>query len=332
MIKFSVVVPVFNRPEEIRELLESLSCQTYKDFEVIIVEDGSGICCDKIVHQFKELLNVHYFLKPNSGPGLSRNYGVEKASGNYFIFLDSDCVIPQQYIEVLHREISAKGIQCFGGPDLAHASFTNVQKAISYSMTSFFTTGGIRGGSRKVIKFHPRSFNMGFSEEVFRATQGFAPMRFGEDIDLSLRIEAHGFQCALIGGAYVYHKRRTDFKKFFKQIYNSGIARINLYKRHPSSLKLTHFFPAAFVIAFVVSAIACLFFKNALFFLPMVAYLFLIAGDASYQNKSIKIGSLAVIATLVQMFAYGSGFIKAFIFRIIFGKKEFSAFEQNFYK
>ena len=263
---------------------------------------------------------------------MSRNFGVEKSTGTYFVFLDSDCVLPENYIEILNGAMRGNLIDCFGGPDRAHPSFTPVQKAISYSMTSFFTTGGIRGGSKKVIKFHPRSFNMGFSPLVYQRTKGFAPIRFGEDIDLSLRIEEAGFTCSLIEDAFVYHKRRTDFYKFYKQIYNSGIARINLFKRHPGSLKLTHFFPAVFVIAFILSLASLVIFKWSFFLWCFVVYFLVIFFDASWQSKSSKIGFLALVSTCVQMLAYGTGFIKAFFKRVLLGKPEFAAFEKNFYK
>jgi glycosyltransferase involved in cell wall biosynthesis len=332
MIKFSIIVPVYNRPDEVEELLKSLVEQSEQNFEVIIVEDGSELPSREVVGKFDALLEVFYLFKPNSGPGLSRNFGVERAHGNYFVFVDSDCILPPQYISELNKAMAKEEIKCFGGPDKAHESFTPVQKAISYSMTSFFTTGGIRGGSRKVIKFHPRSFNMGFSPEVYKITHGYAPIRFGEDIDLSLRIEDAGFRCVLIEEAYVYHKRRTDFNKFYKQIFNSGIARINLFRRHPQSLKLTHFFPAAFVLASIMAVGVFIFYRIPFFLFCFAVYLFLIFADASLKSKSMYIGVLALVATCVQMFAYGLGFIKAFIKRIILGKKEFSAFERNFYK
>lgn len=332
MIRFSIIVPVFNRPEEVKELLESLAHQTHNNFEVIVVEDGSSITCAEEVKKYEDRLDISYFFKPNTGPGLSRNYGASKAKEDYFIFLDSDCIIPKHYIEILSRSVAAQKMECFGGPDRAHASFTNVQKAISYSMTSFLTTGGIRGGGKKVIKFHPRSFNMGFSRRAFEASGGFASIRFGEDIDLSLRIEELGIACHLVPEAYVYHKRRTDFGKFYKQIYNSGIARINLYKRHPGSLKLTHYFPAVFLMMSILSLVCAIFFRNPFLLWCMTGYLCLIFSDATIMYKSLKIGGLAVVSTLVQMFAYGLGFINAFVQRLLLKKGEFSAFGKNFYK
>ena len=329
-MKFSVIVPVYNRPDEVKELLESLSKQTFTDFEVILVEDGSQVRCEQIVNSYNDKLKLNYYYKENSGPGDSRNYGIRYASSNFFVFFDSDCIIPETYFTALTDFMARHEVEYYGGPDRAHDSFTAVQKAINYSMTSFLTTGGIRGGSKKVIKFHPRSFNIGFSRKVYEATGGFGKMRFGEDIDLSLRVEAMGFKPWLVQDAYVYHKRRLDFKKFFKQIYNSGIARINLYKRHPASLKLTHFFPSAFLVFMIVSVLASLFCW--LFILPLALYLLLIVFDSLITNKSLKVALLSVAATLVQHTAYGSGFIYSFWQRIILGKGEFEAFSKNFYK
>jgi glycosyltransferase involved in cell wall biosynthesis len=241
MIKFSVIIPVYNRPDELKELLESLRIQTYKNFEVIVVEDGSDLKSDKVVEQYQQDLEIKYFFKSNSGPGQSRNYGSERAGGDYHVFFDSDCIIPKRYFEVVNERLEKEPVDAYGGPDMAHPDFTPIQKSINYSMTSFFTTGGIRGGMKDQKKFHPRSFNMGFTQKVFDQTNGFSKMRFGEDVDMSLRIIENGFSTTLIKEAAVYHKRRVDFRKFFKQVYNSGIARINLYKRHPNSLKLVHF-------------------------------------------------------------------------------------------
>lgn len=330
MVRFSAIIPVFNRPDEVRELLESLTRQTFTNFEVVIVEDGSTIPCKEVVSDFEGKLNLKYFFKSNTGPGDTRNFGASKASGNFFVFFDSDCIIPSHYFENVIEFSENFPVECFGGPDKAHKSFTDVQKAINYSMTSLFTTGGIRGGGNYVKKFHPRSFNMGFSKKVFSLTGGFSGMRFGEDIDLSLRIEKEGLKCFLINDAFVYHKRRTDFKKFFKQIYNSGIARINLYLRHPESLKLTHFFPTVFVLFFCSSIILGIWDK--IFLLPLASYLLLILIDSTIKNKSLKVGILSIAATLVQMFAYGLGFIEAIWKRLILKQEEFKAFEKNFYK
>ena len=230
-MRYSVIIPVYNRPDEVDELLQSLTRQSFKDFEVIVVEDGSSIPCKPVIEKHQELLDVHYYDKPNSGPGQTRNYGAERSKGEYLIILDSDCILPEGYFHAVEKELQHEAADAFGGPDRAHESFTDIQKAINYSMTSFFTTGGIRGGKKKMDKFYPRSFNMGVRREVYQALGGFSRMRFGEDIDFSIRIFKGGHTCRLFPGAWVYHKRRTDFRKFFKQVHNSGIARINLYKK-----------------------------------------------------------------------------------------------------
>ncbi len=328
---YSLIIPVYNRPDEVSELLESLVQQTYTDFEVIIVEDGSIVPCEDIVKAYESRLNIRYFSKQNEGPGLTRNYGAKVSGGEYLIFFDSDCIIPAKYMQIVDRSLNAHPLDAFGGPDQAHPSFTPVQKAISYSMTAFLTTGGIRGGKKKMDRFHPRSFNMGFSREVFQVTNGFSSMRFGEDLDMSLRILRSGFTTGLIPEAFVYHKRRTDFRKFFKQVHNSGIARINLHKRHPGSMKAVHFLPALFVI-FSGIAVICAMFGWLFPLIVLNLYLLAILIDASMQSKSLYIGFLSVTATIVQHFGYGTGFIKAYWKRIILGQDEFHAYRTNFYK
>ena len=247
-MKYSIIVPVYNRPDEVDELLESLTRQKETDFEVIIVEDGSTIPCRDVYSKYNGKLDIHYYNKENSGPGQSRNYGAERANGDYLLILDSDVVVPEGYLSAITAELKDQPADAFGGPDRAHSSFTPTQKAISYSMTSFFTTGGIRGGKKKLDKFYPRSFNMGIRREVYNKLGGFSKMRFGEDIDFSIRIFKAGYKCRLFPGAWVYHKRRTDFRKFWRQVYNSGIARINLYKKYPESLKIAHLLPMVFTI------------------------------------------------------------------------------------
>ena len=252
-MKYSVIVPVYNRPDEVAELLESLAAQSSGDFEVIIVEDGSTVDCRDVCRSYEDRLDLKYFAKPNSGPGQSRNYGAERASGDYLLVVDSDVVLPHDYIKAVDEALASGSndtnpIAAFGGPDAAHPAFTPVQKAISYSMTSFFTTGGIRGGKKKLDKFYPRSFNMGIRADVYRQLGGFTRMRFGEDIDFSYRIVEAGYEPQLFPGAWVWHKRRTDFRKFWRQVYNSGIARINLEKRHPGTLKLVHLLPTVFTL------------------------------------------------------------------------------------
>lgn len=330
MCYFSIIVPVFNRPNEVEELLESISKQSLSDFEVIIVEDGSTVKCEEVVQRYQDTLNVKYYYKDNSGPGETRNYGSGKSNGEYLIILDSDCILPPDYLKNVHDELQNNPCDAFGGPDRAHESFTPVQKAISYAMTSFFTTGGIRGGKKKLDKFYPRSFNLGIRKNAFDALGGFSKMRFGEDIDLSIRIFDNGYSCRLFPDAWVYHKRRTDFRKFFKQVHNSGIARINLYKRHPKSLKLVHLLPACFTLGLLFLLILSLFWPWAL--LPIAIYMLLIFFDAAIKEKSIKIGLLSIVASFVQLTGYGTGFLRAVWRRLILKQGEFEAYKKNFYK
>ena len=262
-MKYSVIIPVYNRPDEVDELLESLTHQTVKDFEVVVVEDGSTVPCKEVVEKYMSTLDIQYLTKKNGGPGPARNYGVEHSKGEYVLILDSDCVLPEGYLAAIEQELTENPCDAFGGPDAAHESFTNVQKAISYSMTSFFTTGGIRGGKKKgaMDKFYPRSFNMGIRREVYLKLKGFSKMRFGEDIDFSYRIVEAGYKSRLFPEAWVWHKRRTDMDKFFKQVFNSGIARINLTKRHPGTLKLVHLLPMVFTVGVLLLIAAAVFFR-----------------------------------------------------------------------
>ena len=336
-MRYSIIIPVFNRPDEVDELLQSLTEQTVKDFEVVIVEDGSKTPCKDVVEKYADSLHLIYYYKENGGPGPARNYGVERANGDYVLILDSDCVLPPTYLEAIEMELNSNPCDAFGGPDRAHDSFTPVQKAISYSMTSFFTTGGIRGGKKKLDKFYPRSFNMGVRRDVYQALGGFSKMRFGEDIDFSIRIFKGGYRCRLFPEAWVWHKRRTDMDKFFKQVFNSGIARINLEKRHPGSMKLVHLLPTVFTVgvtALIILALVLRFMGSWMWLyalLPIELYCLLIFIDASIQNKSMVIGILAVEAAFVQLFGYGLGFIKAWWQRCVLRKGEFSAYEKNFY-
>ena len=345
-MKYSIIVPVFNRPDEVDELLESLSNQTLKDFEVIIVEDGSVKNCKDVCDKYADILVLHYYAKENSGPGQSRNYGAERAGGDYLLILDSDVVLPENYLQAVEDTLREAATEAFGGPDAAHPSFTPVQKAISYSMTSFFTTGGIRGGKAKLDKFYPRSFNMGIRRDVYLQLGGFSKMRFGEDIDFSYRIVEAGYQPRLFPKAWVWHKRRTDFRKFFRQVYNSGIARINLEKRHPGTMKLVHLLPTVFTVGVIglilISAIgrALMHYVDRDQFywmcfapwIPIILYSLLICADSTIKNKSLKVGLLSVPAAFVQLMGYGLGFIESWWKRCILRQDEFTAFEQTFYK
>lgn len=329
-MRYSIIIPVYNRPDEVDELLNSLTQQTVRNFEVIVVEDGSSVTCEHVVKRYEQQLNIQYFNKPNSGPGQTRNYGAERSSGEYLLILDSDCILPPGYLAAIEEELKRQPADAFGGPDRAHDSFTSTQKAINYAMTSFFTTGGIRGGKKKMDKFYPRSFNMGLKADVYRALGGFSKMRFGEDIDLSIRIFKGGYSCRLFPEAWVWHKRRTDLKKFFKQVYNSGIARINLYKKYPESLKVVHLLPAAFTLGVVFVLLSSLICPYALLLLAMFAII--IFTDSSFRNRSLWIGLLSVLAAFIQLTGYGSGFLSAWWKRCILKKDSFSAFEKNFYK
>ena len=347
-MKYSIIVPVYNRPDEVEELLESLCQQTLKDFEVLIVEDGSQRDCKSVTEKFIGRLDVKYFMKPNSGPGQSRNYGAERANGEWLIILDSDVVLPEGYLAAVDSAIShqTSNIVAFGGPDAAHPSFSPVQKAISYSMTSFFTTGGIRGGKAKLDQFYPRSYNMGIRRDVYLKLGGFSKMRFGEDIDFSYRIVEAGYKPQLFPDAWVWHKRRTDFKKFFRQVYNSVIARINLEKRHPGTLKLVHLLPTVFTVGVIglilISAVgrALMHYVDRDKFywmcfapwIPILLYSLIIFIDSSIRNRSLWVGLLSIPAAFVQLMGYGLGFIESWWKRCILKKDEFQAFERTFYK
>ena len=329
-MQYSIIIPVYNRPDEVDELLDSLARQTLKDFEVLVIEDGSTLTCRPITEKYEDRLNIRYFFKENSGPGQTRNYGAERSRGTYLIILDSDCILPPGYLAAVTEELKREPADAFGGPDRAHPSFTDIQKAINYSMTSFFTTGGIRGGRKKMDKFYPRSFNMGVRREVYQALGGFSRMRFGEDIDFSIRIFKGGYRCRLFPDAWVYHKRRTDLKKFFKQVHNSGIARINLYKKYPESLKLVHLLPGLFTLGTAVLLLGAFLCPWAL--LPLALYALLVCMDSTWQNQSLRIGLESVAAAYIQLLGYGTGFWRAWWKRCVRGKGEFEAFKKNFYK
>ncbi len=329
-MRYSVIIPVYNRPDEVEELLQSLTLQSFTDFEVIVVEDGSSVPCKEITEKYVHCLRIHYFYKSNSGPGQTRNYGAERSQGEYLIILDSDCILPPGYFEAIEEELKSSPADAFGGPDRAHESFTDIQKAINYSMTSFFTTGGIRGGKKKMDKFYPRSFNMGVRKEVYQALDGFSKMRFGEDIDFSIRIFKGGYHCRLFPDAWVYHKRRTDLKKFFKQVHNSGIARINLYKKYPESLKLVHLLPAMFTMGVAVLLLSAPFCLYSL--LPLLLYALVVCIDSALQNKSLLIGIYSIAASFIQLIGYGTGFWRAWWQRCVLHHGEVEAFKKNFYK
>jgi len=319
---FSIIIPLYNRPQEIKELLSTLCKQTYMQFEVLVIEDGSVNDAKDIVASFENKLDVKYFYKENSGQGFSRNFGFERAKGDYFIIFDSDILVPSDYLEIVKDYLYEHQLDAFGGPDAAHESFTPVQKAISYAMTSPFTTGGIRGNKKHIGQFHPRSFNMGISREVYEKVGGFILTRLGEDIEYSIRIHDNGFKIGLIPAAKVYHKRRTSFTQFYKQLHFFGRARINIYKHFPSELKLVHFFPAVFTLGLGFVVLCNIFYRPLAYvgnFLVLL-YFLLIFFHAWQLNKSIKIAFLSVIASFIQLTAYGLGFIQDFVKRVILKK------------
>lgn len=315
---FSIIIPVYNRPDEVRDLLDSLSGQTDKDFETVLVEDGSTLRCDAAVEEYKNRIDIQYFYKENEGRSIARNYGMERARGSYFLFFDSDCVIPEQYIATLKRALPEHPSDCFGGPDAAHDSFSDTQKAINYSMTSFLTTGGIRGGKVQLEKFVPRTFNMGFSREVWEKVGGFREM-FSEDIDMSTRIRQAGFSVSLIRDAFVYHKRRVNMKLFCRQVYVFGMSRITLYLLYPDSLKAVHLLPAVFVAGVILMTVLAAAVSWT-FILPLAAYLTAVFACALAATKRLKIAALSVAASVIQLGGYGTGFLKAFFLKIILRK------------
>ena len=318
MKKYCVIIPVYNRVDEVEDLLASLSVQTASNFEVIIVEDGSTDPCKDTVEKYRNKLDVKYFYKENEGRSIARNYGMEHAAGNYFIFFDSDCVIPNNYFAKLNSMSANEYFDCFGGPDAADNTFSHTQKAINHAMTSFLTTGGIRGGKIRLEKFTPRTFNMGFSRKVYETVSGFREM-FSEDIDMSTRIRLAGFTIGLYPDLPVYHKRRVDFKKFMRQVYVFGMSRITLKILYPDSLKAVHCLPALFLIG-ATAMIAMAIFVSPWWITPLALYLLSIFASALYATRSLDIALRAVPASIIQLGGYGYGFIKAYIQKIVFGK------------
>ena len=319
---FSIIIPLYNRPQEIKELLETLTLQTYKDFEVLVIEDGSIKDAAAVIKAFEGKLNLRYFVKANEGQGFTRNYAFERAKGDYFIIFDSDCLIPADYLQIVNDSLATNWLDAYGGPDDAHPSFTPTQKAISYSMTSPFTTGGIRGNKKGIGQFHPRSFNMGISRQVWEKAGGFIITRLGEDIEYSIRIHSLGFKIGLIPDAKVYHKRRTNFLQFYKQLHFFGRARINVYKFFPQQLKAVHFFPAIFTLFIIFTIISNIISWPIAHVCNIVLAIFtlLIFFHSWWKNKSLKIAFLSVIAAFIQLTAYGLGFMQDFWKRVILKK------------
>lgn len=308
---YSFIVPVYNRPNEIRELLESLLYQTYQHpYEIVIVEDGSTLSSEEVVAAYKPKLSITYLQKVNTGPGDSRNYGMQQAKGNYFIVLDSDCILPPEYLDMVHSSLNAEFVDCYGGPDAAHESFSKVQKAINYAMTSVLSTGGIRGGKNAIGKFQPRSFNMGISKEAFYASGGYGNIHPGEDPDLTIRIWALGFKTKLIPEAYVYHKRRIDWNKFYTQVNKFGMVRPILNKWHPETAKLTYWFPSLFCFGVLVSIVFAILGSSFL----LMGYFFyfgILFIDSLLKNRDLEIALLSLGAVAIQFYGYGMGFVEA---------------------
>ena len=328
----SIVVAIFNRKDELFELLQSLSFQTDKDFEVIIVDDGSSINLLPTVEIFQETMNIQFFRKTNSGPGLSRNYGARRAKNDWLVFVDSDVIVDKDYIQNIKTNIEEGSADAFGGADKAHKGFNLMQKAISYSMTSVFTTGGIRGNKKAVTKFQPRSFNMGVRKSAFEKVGGFSEMRIGDDPDLSMTLWENGFTTAFFDNIGVYHKRRTDYGKFAKQVYQFGCARPILNQRHPQYVKISFAFPTLFLLGYILGCIEYFVLGKGLILALYGLYTFMVFIHALWQTKNISIASMAIISTYIQMFSYGWGFLKSWFSLNILKMKPEDAFPHHYYK
>lgn len=329
---FSIIIPLYNRPQEIKELLQSLTAQKYTQFEVIVVEDGSTQKADTIVRSFSDRLEVRYFYKENEGQGFTRNFGFAQAKGDFFIVFDSDVIVPEDYLSKIMANLSIHNWDAFGGPDAAHISFTSIQKAISYSMTSPFTTGGIRGNKKHVGQFHPRSFNLGISRKVWLETGGFKLSRRSEDIEFSIRMIEKGYKVGLIPEAFVYHKRRTKFNAFYKQTYSFGMGRIDIAQIYPHELKIVHALPACFSVAIfsgILLNIINFLTYNQIFLLSTLTwivnvffllYTILVFLQSIWVTKNLRVAFLSVISTYIQLIAYGNGFIRNYIDKVVLKK------------
>ncbi len=329
--RFSFIVPVYNRPNEIDELLQSMLAMDYAaDYEIVIIEDGSSDTSERVIKGFKDKLLISYYQKRNTGPGDSRNYGMRKAKGNYFIILDSDVILPSDYLKKVDTFLTKKFVHCYGGPDAAHESFSNLQKAISYSMTSYLTTGGIRGRKNTIGKFQPRSFNMGLSKEAFEASGGFGDIHPGEDPDLTIRLWRLGYDTALISDAVVFHKRRISWKKFYIQVNKFGLVRPILNRWHPETAKVTYWFPTLFL-GYTIFAIATAFFGYWYFVAILGLYFSLIFLGATFTYKNISIGIQSILAVMIQFYGYGKGFLKSYYYIHLLKKVPEKQFETLFF-
>ncbi len=330
-MNFSVIVPVFNRADEVEELLFSLSNQTQKNFEVVIIEDGSTEKCDMVVEKYSDKLDIQYHYKKNEKPAIARNHGSRHATGNYFLFFDSDCIIPPNYFEIINKSLKDNYTDAFGGPDAADPNFSIMQKAISYSMTSFFTTGGIRGGGEKLDKFYPRSFNMGISREAYETIGGFpeTKMHPGEDMVFSIEILKHGFTTQIIKEAFVYHKRRNTLKTFYKQVSNFGKTRWIITQKYPETFKIFFFAPTVFTIGTIILIALSFLFIYSL--APIILYLLLVFFDSFFKNKNLKVAATSIITSFIQLFGYGLGFLNSLWKINILKKDEFGVLKNGFY-
>ncbi len=331
-LSFSFIIPVYNRPDEIEELLQSFTCVIgIESCEIVIIEDGSTQKSDSVIKSFEEQLNISYYFKENSGPGDSRNYGMHRAKGNYYIILDSDCILPEHYLQAVNTSLKSRYVDCFGGPDTSHKSFTNLQKAIDFSMTSFLTTGGIRGSRNAINKFQPRSFNMGISKKAFLESKGFGKIHPGEDPDLTIRLWNLGYETKFIEEANVYHKRRISFKKFYQQVHKFGLVRPILNKRYPETSKITYWFPLVFIVGFILSILTCIFLKK-FELLGLYGFYFVLAFVMSLiKKKNILVSILVIPSIIIQFFAYGYGFLKSYFWIHILNKNPKEQFPKLFF-
>jgi len=330
MPKYSVIIPIYNRPDEAEELLASLAKQTYKNFDILMIEDGSTQDCSEIVKSYSNNLDIKYHFKANSGPGDSRNVGMSMATGDYLIFFDSDCIIPPQYFEEVEKHLAHTPLDAFGGPDSAHPDFCKFQKAVNYAMTSIITTGGVRGKKSKLDQFQPRSFNMGISQAVYKKVGGYTDVTPGEDPDLSYRIMNAGFQVGLIEKAYVFHKRRVDFSKFIKQVYKFGVMRPVLIKWYPDKFKLTYTIPSLFLL-FSLLLLLLTFVISPIFLSPLAFLAIILFIESMIKTKSLSISLLAVLASFIQLYSYGYGFLKSAILILGLKKEERIVFDNFFF-
>jgi glycosyltransferase involved in cell wall biosynthesis len=329
-LHYTFIIPVFNRPDEVADLLESLShLEGDHLFEVVVIEDGSVDTCESVCVRFRGSLTIHYLFKDNSGPGDSRNYGMSTAIGDYFVILDSDCVIPPGYLNAVSEGLRLNYVDCYGGPDAAQHNFSSLQKAINYSMTSLLTTGGIRGGSENLGKFQPRSFNMGLSRAAFKSSGGFGNIHPGEDPDLTIRLWELGYQTRLFEKAFVYHKRRISFRLFYKQVNKFGMVRVILNKWHPQTAKITYWFPSFFLLSIISGLL--LMVAGRFWLLALIAFYLIVIGVHSSLLNGIRVGGLSVVAVFIQFIGYGWGFLYSNMVINLLKRDEHKALKQLFF-